>query len=503
MLSTKNKQECWINAATNGRIDDVKKCLNDGTVDVNGKNINGLTALHLACHYGYRDVAELLLDHGADIEVRSSSNDTPLIQACFCDHAPIVKLLLDRGCAINADKKDGFLTALHYACSTGATQCVKELLAHGADPFKKGRTHGSTPFALSKVKKNQAVIDLLMEHKKRSEQNLMVSNDDKKKSTLSERKDKAAVMSSENKQKCLINAARYGSIDDVKKYLNDGTVDVNGKNIYGQTALHLACYEGHCDIVDLLLDHGADIEVRSSRDSTPLMMASRNDRAASITKLLLHRGCAMNAVNDFGDTALHWACKRGSTECVKELLTHGADATIKNEYGSTPFDVAKEGTVIDLLMEHKKWSGQHLQDEKKSILSEVSTLKAEDFECLVSTLDERLSSKVESIINRRCEELHDMIASKQEEMNQTVQKLTSDFEALRNELTSAANQDKIVTNQLASSNAEVVKCISNISTIVMNLSLKGPSSQVHFDSNEGTIIERHQHVDEDDFEMIP
>ena len=366
-----------INAATNGRIDDVKNYLNDGTVDVNGKNIYGWTALHVACHYGYRDVAELLLDHGADIEVRSSSNDTPLIQACFCDHAPIVKLLLDRGCAINADKKDGFLTALHYACSTGATQCVKELLAHGADPFKKGRTHGSTPFALSKVKKNQAVIDLLMEHKKRSEQNLMVSNDDKKKSTLSERKDKAAVMSSKNKQECLRDAARYGSIDDVKKYLNDGTVDVNGKDSYGWTALHKACHEGHRDIAELLLDHGADIEVRSSTNSTPLMMASHNDRAASTTRLLLHRGCAINADNGYGHTALHNTCNTGAPKCAKELLAHGADTSIKDSNRKTPFDIAKESNhqyvstpfeiatekkhqaVFDLFMEHMKRPGQH------------------------------------------------------------------------------------------------------------------------------------------------
>jgi DNA gyrase/topoisomerase IV subunit A len=137
----------------------------------------------------------------------------------------------------------------------------------------------------------------------------------------------------------------------------------------------------------------------------------------------------------------------------------------------------------------------------------VSTLKAKDAECEVSsTLDKQISSKVESIINRRCEGLHETIASKQEEMNHIVQKLTSDvesqIEALRSEI-SVANQDKKLTSQLTISNAEVAMYVSNLCTIVDNLSLKVSSSQGRHDSNEGTIIEGDQHVGEDDFEMIP
>ena len=52
------------------------------------------------------------------------------------------------------------------------------------------------------------------------------------------------------------------SIDDVKKCLNDENVEVNGKcgSPIGWTALHEACWNGRHDIVELLLDHGADTE---------------------------------------------------------------------------------------------------------------------------------------------------------------------------------------------------------------------------------------------------
>ena len=87
------------------------------------------------------------------------------------------------------------------------------------------------------------------------------------------------------------------------------------------------------------------------------MMACLNDHAP-ITKLLLGRGCTVNAAYNVVETALYHACRLGFTECVKELLAHhGADTSIKSSYGKTPLDIAKENkhqAVIDLLLvEHK------------------------------------------------------------------------------------------------------------------------------------------------------
>ena len=527
---TIDKQKNLLFVARNGRIEDVKKYLNDDTVDVNGKCPYGMTALHCACLNGYRDIVELLLDHGADVEARTTNNNsTPLMFACsglgLCSgdqpsttKPSTTKLLLDRGCTVNAHNIHG-RTALHQACArwvVGSTECIKELLANGADTFIKTKG-GKTPFDIAKEKEHQTAIDLLMKHEKRLGDHLMDSKQDEKKSILSDvRKDKAgAVMSTiDNKQQDLSDAAYYGRknqqdlsdaayfgrISDVKKYLNDATVDVNEKDLGDSTALHQACIRGHDDIVELLLDHGADIDVRSSINSTPLIWACWNNNP-STTKLLLDRGCAVNAASKYGRTALHQAFWVGATECIKELLAHGADTTIKNKFGKTPFDIAKEKehqTAIDLLMKHEKRPGQYLmdskQDEKKSILSDVIIPKAYDAECVAYKLDKQLSSKVESIVNHRCKEL-------QEEMNQTVQKLTSDFEskieALRSEI-SASNQDK---TQTTITNGELAKCVSDLGTIVENLSLKISSSQLHHELNEGTIIE--QHESEDDFEMIP
>ena len=321
------------------------------------------------------------------------------------------------------------------------------------------------------------------------------------------------------KQQCLISAVIHGNINNVKKYLNDGSVNVNGTDRDGWTALHYACSKGYGDIAELLLDHGADIDARSYyNDTTPLHFACLYDHA-STTKLLLDRGCAVNSVRYDGETALHTACRLGSMECVKELLAHGADTTVKDNNGKTPLDVAKRSknqSIIDLVMEHEKRSEKSLMDSIQSvqIVSELtSTIKAQ-----ASSTEERILSRVEAIISRRCEELRqDMVANKKE-MNDTVKKLLSDQKKLlsgheskvetiindrcqeqKSDLNSSS-QDKMVnqsldklTNQLSTSYAESTKCFSNLATMMRHLSSKKSSIEGSLDdTNEETMARMYQ-----------
>ena len=111
--------------------------------------------------------------------------------------------------------------------------------------------------------------------------------------------------------------------------------------MWGYTAHFWASSNGHVDIAELLLDHGFVIDAVTALDSTPLMMSCREGHS-SITKLLLDRGCKVNVVGEeFGDTALHYACYNGFTKGVKELIAQGANASIRSDNGRTPLDVAR------------------------------------------------------------------------------------------------------------------------------------------------------------------
>ena len=268
-------------------------------------------------------------------------------------------------------------------------------------------------------------------------------------------------MSTRNKQDEFVDSASNGTIDAVRKYLNDNTVDVNGKDRWGWPALYWACENGHCDVAELLLDHGADINATTSNYGVTPLMAACYSGHTSITKLLLgRRGCHVNAVDNGGDTALHKACWDGSTECVKELLAHGADTSIKNKDGETPLDIARNQNhkaVIALLLPQEK---KHT--DLTTVMSKLNSLDAKVTECVTSTSGERLSSNmVTTIIDERCDAMKRDIIESQEEMK----KLTSGLEV-------KVSQSIESTNQLIISNAAVAKCISDLSTMMRHLSSK-------------------------------
>lgn len=89
-------------------------------------------------------------------------------------------------------------------------------------------------------------------------------------------------------------------------------------NQYDVTPLHYACYYGSKEVIDLLLDLGANIK----------------------------------AVDSDGNTCLHYAVKSESIRAVKKLLVRGANKNVKNKEGKTPFDVAldlKKDELYDIL----------------------------------------------------------------------------------------------------------------------------------------------------------
>ena len=144
-----------------------------------------------------------------------------------------------------------------------------------------------------------------------------------------------------SKQEEMLDAAKEGDIEDVKILLNDESVDINKQDSTGHSALLWASLRGHRDIVELLLDRGADIEARTSDwNSTPLIWCSCLHQHTSIVELLLDRGANIHAVNKYGAGALHHACEEGHDAVVKLLLKHGANTNACNVYKHNPLHLA-------------------------------------------------------------------------------------------------------------------------------------------------------------------
>src|SRR5688500_9271340 len=71
----------------------------------------------------------------------------------------------------------------------------------------------------------------------------------------------------------LLSACRYGNLDDVAKFLEQGA-DANTVNEYGVSALHLAAREGNAKLIGLLIKSGANVNVKDRSGDTPLKDAA-------------------------------------------------------------------------------------------------------------------------------------------------------------------------------------------------------------------------------------
>ena len=106
-------------------------------------------------------------------------------------------------------------------------------------------------------------------------------------------------------------------------------------------ALTVAAWAGLTEIVQLLLEHGADINVRDDSDSTALQETSSSPHAGvEMVQLLVERGADVNAQGGLYGTALQAACYSGSEKVVQLLLEKGADVNIQRGFYGTALQAA-------------------------------------------------------------------------------------------------------------------------------------------------------------------
>ena len=135
----------------------------------------------------------------------------------------------------------------------------------------------------------------------------------------------------------LIEAARKGNIEAVKKHIANGkqdffnSIDVNAADVLDKTALHYAAAWGRIQIAELLIANGADVNTKSVTGRTPLDIANKNNKSKIADLLRCHGG---------KHGTIHGAALDGDIEGV---LSRCENVNVKGVFGQTPLhDAAAE-----------------------------------------------------------------------------------------------------------------------------------------------------------------
>jgi ankyrin repeat protein len=144
----------------------------------------------------------------------------------------------------------------------------------------------------------------------------------------------------------------HGMTSSVKRMLDMKSIDVEagtrGKED-GHTCLINALYHRHLDICRLLIEKGAQLEVKGWNDFTPLHYAAASGHI-EIVRLLCDRGADIEArSDDFGRRPLHFAVREGRISIVKELIeVRKADINARSIGGRTALRYAKNNQYLEI-----------------------------------------------------------------------------------------------------------------------------------------------------------
>ncbi|CAI0646521.1 unnamed protein product [Colletotrichum noveboracense] len=322
--------------------------------------------LQMAAFNGNLDIVELLLDRGTNINRIGHYCGTALQAASSQGHEKLVQKLLDAGAHVNTIA-GRWQTALRAALVGGHEETVKLLLEHGAEvdmELPKSQTGRNTSHI-----KEDARTDLQLA--------VMTQNVDIVQHLLAQGAN--AVLDPDGTSHPLIIASANGSAAIVKGLIQAGApVNIHGKRRSNgriepaeMSPMHAASAKGHLDVVEVLLNNHANVDINVKDAGTPLTIAA-NIGQARIVRHLLSAGAkdsnyqafkngishdhveVVRALLDAGalaDSMLPVACERGHAETIELLIESFSDRKTLETALDEAFSISGlQDSVIQILL---------------------------------------------------------------------------------------------------------------------------------------------------------
>ena len=226
--------------------------------------------LHYAASWGLHPVIEfLIIEHSQDVCSRYSYNFTPLHSASVYGHVKVACMLIEHGSDPTAQNENGD-TPLHLASNMGEVDVARMLIEHGSDPTAQDND-GDTPLHLASYMGRVDVARMLIER------GSDLTAQDKYGNTP------------------LHEASGMGEVD-VARMLIERRSDLTAQDKKGNTPLHLASDppiwlrrpQERAEVSQMLLVHGADVNARNKDGFTPIALASKHGLTEVVDVLVQH-----------------------------------------------------------------------------------------------------------------------------------------------------------------------------------------------------------------------
>ena len=382
---TKQNTTALMLASRKGNIDAINVLLSAQGVQAI-EDINGNSWIHYAvlgdCS---KEVLQSIIDQGADVNATNKQNATPLMLASKKGNVDVMNVLLSAGANMALKSMCGN-TWIHYAIHGDCSkEVLQSIIDFGAD-VNATNTENCSVLMLASKKGNVDAMNVLL----RAGANMALKNingdtwihhavnGDCSKEVLKLIIDQGTDVNATNKENCsaLMLASKKGNVDVMNVLLREGA-DQATEDSFGFSWIHYAVL-GDCrkEVIQSVLDHGADVNTTSKKNVTPLMLAGEKGNVDAMAVLInagankeiknffgltwvhyvIHGDCSkevlhsiidlgadVNATNKRNISVLMMASKKGNTDTVNVLLRAGADPAIEDTNGYLCIHYAIDG----------------------------------------------------------------------------------------------------------------------------------------------------------------
>ena len=264
--------------------------------------------------------------------------------------------LLDQGISVNTRTKET-RTLLIQAAFHGQIGCLELLRERGADELAVDE-RGLNALHLAVLAQQPAVVRWLLETYSTSEQEAtrIKSSKGHKISTGSILRPYRSLREASDREgfKPVHLAARHGFTNMVNILLDNGA-NPEAKCNRGGTPLHYAVISNHIRIVKTLLAKGVDVGVADAQGLTPLHYAASLNYVSSV-EILLMAGSKRKIYDNAADMPIHLAARKGGLEAMAALTQEKADLKLKTFHGDSLLHIAvlmNQMHIVEYLLQNE------------------------------------------------------------------------------------------------------------------------------------------------------